>query len=379
MIYLRYNSIIAALCLLLSCGPEPLQIDDLDPNSPLNSIRMPPGFNIRIYADNIANARGMALSPGGTLFVGSRREGKVYALQNLDGDHKAEKMYTVDTDLRMPSGVAFREGALFVGAVNQILRYDNIESNLENPPEPVIVLDNLPSERHHGWKYLGFGPDGRLYVPVGAPCNICNKEEEDQRYASILSMNPDGSDIQVFASGVRNTVGFDWHPLTNELWFTDNGRDLMGNEIPPDELNHAPTSGLHFGYPFHHATNVTDPEFGDQRAKETTVSPVQDLGPHVAAIGMAFYEGSMFPEEYRNQIFIAEHGSWNRDSKIGYRITLVRLDENNKSLGYEVFAKGWLQGEEQWGRPSDVLVVPDGALLVSDDQAGIVYRISYNE
>lgn len=374
----RISIVIALSAMSVSCGPEPLQIDDLDPNSPLHLIRMSPGFNIRVFADNVANARAMAVSPTGTVFVGSRREGKVYALQDLDGDSKAEKVYTIASGLKMPSGVAFRDGALYVGAINRILRFDDIENHLENPREPTVVTDTLPSDQHHGWKYIGFGPDGRLYVPVGAPCNICNKAEDDSRYASVLSMNADGSDVKVYASGVRNTVGFDWHPITNELWFTDNGRDLMGNEVPPDELNHAPTEGLHFGYPFHHATSVADPEFGTQRAKDTTVSPVQDLGPHVAAIGMSFYDGTMFPAEYRNQIFIAEHGSWNRDTKLGYRITLVRLDGSGKSLGYEVFAEGWLQGEEQWGRPADVLVTPDGALLVSDDQAGTIYRISYD-
>ena len=369
--------LVVSFLLAAACGPEPLQIDELAPDSPLNSIRLPAGFSIRIYADNIANARAMAVSPDGTVFVGSKREGSVYALQDLDGDNKAERTFTVATGLNMPSGVAFRNGSLYVGSVNQILRYDNIETQLENPPEPVIVTDSLPSDRHHGWKYIAFGPDDRLYVPVGAPCNICNKEGEDERYASILSMNADGTDVKVYASGVRNTVGFDWQPATGDLWFTDNGRDLMGNEIPPDELNRAASEGLHFGYPFHHGTDIPDPEFGHMRAKSTTVSPVQDLGPHVAAIGMSFYRGTMFPAEYVNQVLIAEHGSWNRDEKIGYRVTLVRVDETGESLGYEVFAEGWLQGEEQWGRPADVLTMADGAILVSDDQAGIIYRISY--
>jgi glucose/arabinose dehydrogenase len=298
----------------------------------------------------------------------------VYALRDLDGDHDADTLFTLAAGLSMPNGVAFRDGALYVAEVSRVRRYDNIEANLGNPPAPVIVNDAFPSDRHHGWKFIRFGPDGKLYVPVGAPCNVC--EESDARYASIMRMNPDGSGLEVFASGVRNTVGFDWHPGTQELWFTDNGRDLMGNDIPPDELNRAPTAGLHFGFPYHHGKTIADPTFGNRRARSTTVPPVQELDPHVAAIGMRFYTGAMFPPAYRNQIFIAEHGSWNRDTKIGYRVTLVRLN-GNEPVSYEVFAEGWLQGDEAWGRPADVLVMPDGALLVSDDQADMIYRIAY--
>lgn len=372
---------LSCLCLALiaasaACDSKPLPINDLDPNSPLNQIQLPPGFKVRVFASGVDNARAMALSPNGTLFVGSLQSGNVYALQDLDNDHRADTLYTIASGLLMPSGVAFRDGALYVGAVNRILRYDNIEANLGQPPQPVVVVDNLPGDRHHGWKFIAFGPDGKLYVPVGGPCNVCNKENDDPRYASILRMNPDGSDVEIFAHGVRNTVGFDWQPGTQELWFTDNGRDLMGNDIPPDELNHAPTAGLHFGFPFHHGTNIPDPEFGAHRPKETTVSPAQELGPHVAAIGMRFYTGTVFPEEYRNQIFIAEHGSWNRDEKIGYRVMVVKLN-GNQPISYEVFAEGWLQGQDYWGRPADVQVMPDGSLLISDDQAGAIYRVTY--
>jgi len=261
-----------------------------------------------------------------------------------------------------------------VSAVNRILRYDDIERRLENPPAAVLVTDKLPGDTHHGWKFIAFGADGKLYVPVGAPCNIC--EPDAQRYANIMRMNADGSAIEVYAFGVRNSVGFDWHPQTRELWFTDNGRDLLGDDLPPDELNHAPRAGMHFGYPYCHGGDLPDPEFGARRKCNEFAAPVQNLGPHVAALGMRFYSGAMFPPEFRNQIFIAEHGSWNRSRKIGYRISLVRL-QGNKAVAYETFASGWLQGETAWGRPSDVLVMPDGSLLVADDYAGAIYRIVY--
>jgi len=238
------------------------------------------------------------------------------------------------------------------------------------------VNDSLPQDRHHGWKFIRFGPDGMLYLQVGAPCNIC--EPKDERYASIMRMKPDGTDLEIFAKGIRNTVGFDWHPQTQELWFTDNGRDYMGNDQPPDELDYAPQKGLHFGFPYCHGANIPDPEFGREHKCEEFTPPAMALGPHVAAIGMRFYTGTMFPEEYRNQIFIAEHGSWNRSTPIGYRVTLVRL-QNNRAVEYKVFAEGWLQNGRGWGRPADVQVMPDGALLVSDDEAGTIYRISYSK
>jgi glucose/arabinose dehydrogenase len=341
---------------------------------PLSQITLPPGFTIEVFAADVANARSMTLSPGGVLFVGTRREGKVYAIVDRDKDNRADRVYTIASGLNMPNGVAFRDGSLYVAEVSRILRYDDIEANLESPPKPAVVHDTLPTERHHGWKFIAFGPDGLLYVPVGAPCNIC--ESEDPRFASITRMKPDGSGFEVFAHGVRNTVGFDWHPATRELWFTDNGRDMMGDDVPPDELNHAPKAGMHFGYPYCHGGTIKDPEFGDKRPCSAFTPPAQKLGPHVAAIGMRFYTGTMFPAEYRNHIFIAEHGSWNRSTPIGYRVMLVKLD-GNKAVSYEPFAEGWLQGGKAWGRPADVLVMPDGALLVSDDSAGVIYRISH--
>ena len=342
----------------------------------LDTIRLPAGFAIEVYAEGVANARAMALGANGTLFVGSRGAGNVYALRDEDGDNKADKGWLIDSGLDMPSGLAFRDGALYVGAVSTILRYDDIESRLADPPDPVVVTDALPGDSHHGWKYLGFGPDGALYVPVGAPCNVCLR---DDPYASILKMDPDSGAWGVFVRGVRNSVGFDFHPDTGELWFTDNGRDMLGDDVPPCELNHASAAGQHFGFPYCHGGTIQDPEYGGQRACDEFAPPAQPLGPHVAPLGMKFYTGAMFPPAYRGQIFIAEHGSWNRSRKIGYRVSLVRIDSAGTATAYEPFAEGWLQGQDNWGRPADVLVMPDGALLVSDDQAGAIYRISYQD
>lgn len=342
---------------------------------PLDKIQLPEGFEIGIYADEVENARQMVLGDQGTLFVGSRGAGKVHAVVDEDGDGRADRTYLVAEGLNMPSGVAFRDGSLYVAAVSRILRYDDIEKRLDDPPEPVVVSNAFPSDAHHGWKFIAFGPDGKLYVPVGAPCNICN----EPGYAAIKRINPDGSGLEDYSMGVRNSVGFDWHPDTGELWFTDNGRDLMGDDLPPDELNRAPGPGLHFGYPYCHGIDINDPEFGSGVDCSEYVPPAQPLGPHVAALGMTFYTGDMFPKRYRNQIFIPEHGSWNRSEKIGYRITLVSLDENSRATDYEVFAEGWLQGQSEWGRPAALLVLPDGSLLVADDAASVIYRITYRE
>ncbi len=339
-----------------------------------SEIKLPPGFKIEIFADNVPGARSMALSPNGVLFVGTR-DNNVYAIVDTNKDNKADDVIIIASGLNSPNGVAFRNGSLYVAEISKVWRYDDIENNMNNPPEPVLVSDGFPNDGHHGWKFIAFGPDGKLYVPVGAPCNICLRDD-DQRYASIMRMNPDGSELEVFAHGIRNTVGFSWHPQTNELWFTDNGRDMLGDDIPPDELNRASQKDLHFGYPFVHGGDIPDPDFGVGVDLNQYVKPMQKLGPHVAALGMRFYTGTMFPEEYRNQIFIAEHGSWNRSKKIGYRVMLVKLS-GNEVVSYEPFAEGWQQGDSVSGRPVDVLVMPDGSLLVSDDYGGVIYRISY--
>lgn len=338
----------------------------------LDRIRLPPGFTINIFADQLPNARVMVLGDRGTLFVSTRERGVIYALRDSDGDGRAESRWTIARDLKMPNGIAFRNGALYVAAVERILRYDHIEDRLEEPPKPVLITDDLPDDGAHGWRYIAFGPDNKLYVAVGAPCNICDKKG----YAEIRRLNADGSGMETFARGVRNTVGFTWNPQDQTFWFTENGRDWLGDDQPPDELNHAPQAGLHFGYPYCHGDDLLDPEFGKDKHCADYTRPVQKLGPHVAALGLAFYTGVQFPERYRGQIFIAEHGSWNRSAKIGYRVSLVTL-RDGKAVSYEPFAEGWLDGEKVLGRPAYVLVMPDGSLLVSDDRSDVIYRIRY--
>lgn len=344
---------------------------------PLDKIKLPAGFSIEIYAE-VDNARSMALSPSGVLYVGNRNEDKVYAVKDTDGDFKADKKWVIASGLNMPNGVAFRDGDLYVAEVSRITKYPKIESSLASPPKPVVIKEDYPTETHHGWKYIAFGPDGKLYVPVGAPCNIC--ESKDEIFASITRLNADGTGREVYAKGVRNTVGFTWHPDTKALWFTDNGRDMLGDEIPACELNVATKAGMHFGYPYCHQGDIKDPEFGDKHPCSDFVKPADKLGPHVAPLGLKFYTGKMFPPSYQKQLFVAEHGSWNRTKKSGYNVTLVKV-ANSKVTSHEVFASGWLDEDTQkvWGRPVDVLMLPDGSMLVSDDQANVIYRISYKK
>ncbi len=345
----------------------------------LNAIVLPDGFEIDVFA-RVNNARSLALTPNGTLFVGNRGGDKVYAIRDTDGDWKADEKYVIASGLRMPNGIAYKDGSLYVAEVSKLWRFDNIEENLDNPPEPVNIYDDYPTDGHHGWKYIAFGPDGKLYVPVGAPCNIC--ESKNEMYASITRMNPDGSGREVYAHGVRNTVGFTWHPDTNEMWFTDNGRDWLGNDEPPCELNRVSEAGQHFGYPYCHGGYFKDPEFGHKRPCDDFVKPAQNLGPHVAPLGLKFCTSDAFPAEYKNKIFIAEHGSWNRDADVGHtghKITLVS-EENGEGVAYEDFATGFLNKETNtaWARPVDLIFAPDGSMLVSDDLAGTIFRISYN-
>jgi glucose/arabinose dehydrogenase len=340
---------------------------------PVDSIRLPPGFRIAVFTASVPGARSLALGDKGTVFVGTRKD-TVYAVVDADRDGVAERVQPVARGLDTPNGVAFRQGALYVAEVSRVLRYDGIEDRLGSPPAPVTVVDGLPKERHHGWKFIAFGPDGRLYVPVGAPCNVC--ESKDPRFASILRFTAEGEPVDTMAHGVRNTVGFDWEPGTGVLWFTDNGRDLLGDDVPPDELNRAPDAGRHYGYPYCHGGTIPDPVLGRGRPCSEFLPPARALDPHVAAIGMRFYRGSRFPPEYRGQALIAEHGSWNRSQKVGYRVMLVKV-KDGQALSYEPFAEGWLQGQDDWGRPVDVLELPDGSLLVSDDKADAIYRITY--
>ncbi|MSR22315.1 MAG: sorbosone dehydrogenase family protein [Gemmatimonadetes bacterium] len=354
-----------------TAGPLPMALE---------KITMPPGFHIQLFAQGLTAARSMAIGDNGTLFVGTfglitgeGNVGKVYAVRDNDGDYRADQVLTYASGLNTPNGIAFRDGDLYVGEMNRIVRYDDVESRLENPPQPVVLKDGLPTDGQHQWRYLEFGPDGKLYFGVGAPCNIC---ERDDPYASIVRMNLDGTEFEIYARGVRNSVGLAFDPETGDLWFTDNGRDLLGDNLPSDELNHATGRGQHFGYPYCHQGDVVDPDFGRPGVCANYRPPEVKMGPHVAAIGLTFYTGDMFPAQYKNQIFVAEHGSWNRTTPLGYRLAVVRV-QDGRSSGQEVFAQGWFDGSEVWGRPADVLPMPDGSLLVSDDLQGAIYRITY--
>ncbi|MEZ5557217.1 MAG: PQQ-dependent sugar dehydrogenase [Pseudomonadales bacterium] len=343
-------------------------------------LRVPDGFAVTMLNDRVENARQMALGGDGTLYVGTQRAGRVYALPQLLGDAPRADVVVLAEDLDLPSGVAYRDGDLYVGAVSRVLRFPAVATHLQPNAPYQVVTDRLPAERHHGWKYLGFGPDGMLYVPVGAPCNLCLSE--DPRFASLLRMDPASGATTVYASGIRNTVGFDWHPGTGNLWFTDNGRDLLGDDVPPEEVNEVTAPGQHFGYPFVHAGDIRDPELGATADPADYVPPRVKIQAHSAALGMKFYRGSAFPARYRGALFIAEHGSWNRSSKVGYQVSVVTFDAAGFP-SYAPFVTGWLNDadggrtETSWGRPNDVLVAPDGSLLISDDQAGAIYVVRY--
>lgn len=341
------------------------------PELPLGSLRLLPGYAIEIFA-RVPSARSLALGPPGVVFVGTRDGGSVYALLDRDRDGRAEQVKTVASGLQWPNGVAFKDGSLFVAELRRILRFDGVERWLSGDgpaPRPVVVLDDLPKERHHGWKFLRFGPDGKLYFGIGAPCNVCLREDP---FASIARVSRDGSGFEIVARGIRNTVGFDWHPQTRELWFTENGADEMGDDVPSDELDRVTRAGQHFGYPFCHEGRVADPRFGKDRPCSGFVPPVHRLGAHVAALGMRFAAGPALPEPLRGKILVAEHGSWNRSTPVGYRVVVVDPEGKQPET---VLADGWLRGERAWGRPVDVELLPDGSVLVSDDEAGVVYRI----
>jgi glucose/arabinose dehydrogenase len=341
-------------------------------------IKLPEGFSISVFASGIKSARQMALSPEGTLYVGSRDAGKVYALPGA-GSTKGEwtgKLIEIATGLNEPNGVAFHKGSLYVAEVSRILRFDKIEGALNKPPKPFVLREDYPKDKWHGWKYISVGPDGWLYVPVGAPCNKC--VIDDPVYASITRLSLDGKKREIVAHGVRNSVGFDWNPATRQLWFTDNGADMMGDDQPSDELNVVTKPGLRFGFPYCHEGRIKDDKFAGDQDCSAFKPPRARLGAHTASLGMKFYRGSLFPREYRGRIFIAQHGSWNRSKKVGYRlITVDTAAEGGATV--KPFADGWLQGESAWGRPVDIIEMPDGSLLVSDDEKGQIYRISYSK
>jgi len=383
-----FFTIFSMILLLHSCNNEKTKVEETSGNTTdssstsanndplykkyhLDKIKLPEGFKIAVFA-KVDNARSLCVSPSGTIFVGTKGD-KVYAITNKD----SVKVYEIASGLTAPNGVAFKDGSLFIGATSTIYRLDNIESSLANPPKPVVVYDKYPSDEHHGLRFIAFGPEGKLYIPVGAPCNVCDPKPP---YASITRMNADGTGYEVFARGIRNTVGFDWNPNTKQIWFTDNGRDNLGDDIPSDELNTAPKEGLHFGYPYCHQGNILDEEFGKGKNCSDYTAPTELLGAHVASLGMRFNTGKMFPDEYKNAIFIAEHGSWNRSTPIGYRIAVVKMDANSNPQKPEVFGEGWLQNiRDVNGRPVDVQFLSDGSMLVSDDYNGVIYRISYQK
>jgi glucose/arabinose dehydrogenase len=336
---------------------------------PLQQLRVPDGFRVELWASGIHNARSLALGSRGTVFVGSRVAGKVYAVRERGG---RREVITLASGLQQPNGIAFRHGALYVVETSRVLRFDDIESRLEAPPAPVIVYDRLPKETHHHWRYAAFGPDGALYVAIGAPCNIC---EPSAQHAQIRRIDLYTGRTTVVASGVRNSVGFDWHPITHELWFTDNGRDWAEADRVPDELNRIAKVGAHFGFPYCHGGDFPDPELAKGHRCSEFVAPALKLGPNVAALGMRFYTGTMYPPDYRGNLFIALRGSWNRERKTGFAVMRVVLD-GDRVVRYEPFVTGWMNDERFWGRPVDVLVMPDGALLISDDHAGALFRVS---
>ena len=362
-------------------GPlgQKISIADAKADVQLDKLKLPEGFSIDVWAAEVPNARSMAVSESGIVFVGNRQENNVYALVDENGDGKADSKYVLATDLRMPNGVAVKDGDLYVAEVSRVLRFKDIENNLTKPSYEV-VYEGYPDEAHHGWKFIAFGPDGLLYIPVGAPCNIC--VSEDPIFASItrLDVSKAGAKPEVYAHGVRNSVGMTWHPETKELWFTDNGRDMLGDDTPDCELNKAIALGQHFGYPYWHAGTIKDPEVGSE-GKEASfyTAPEAKLGAHTAPLGLRFYTGDQFPASYKNQLFIAKHGSWNRSTKSGYEVILARLDAAGKVSRQEVMVSGWLDQatQEAWGRPVDVQQLADGSLLISDDVANCIYRLSY--
>ena len=353
--------------------PHPPGVTALDAaDIPTSSLKVPAGFKIELWASGMPNARSMVQSPKGTVFVGTRFTGNVYAVVEEGG---VRKVKIIDKGLHRPNGVAFRNGSLYVAELSRILRYDNVEANLDQVQKPTVIFDALPKDEPHGWKFMKLSPDGKyLYFQIGTPANIV---VPPVTHATIVRLNLDTNVLETMAHGVRNSVGMDFHPVTGELWFTNNGRDWVSDEGPNDTLNRLVHKGMNFGYPFCHQGDMLDPEFGKGRSCAEFDKPVLKIGPHVAALGMRFYTGKQFPVEYKNNIFIAEHGSWNRSQLSGYEVIRVVLDAKGNVLKKEPFITGWSNGKEFWGRPADVQVLSDGSMLISDDTAGAIFRVSY--
>ena len=338
----------------------------------LGQLKLPKGFKIDVFASGIANARSLRIGDKGTVFVSNRVLDKVYAIVERGGKRETK---VIASGLDRPNGLAFHNGTLYIGEGTKISKLEKIEDNVDNPGKPVVIYSDLPNHQSHGWKFIAIGPDNKLYINVGAPCNIC---EPPATNAQIRRINLDGSGAEPFALGVRNSVGFDWHPITKDLYFTDNGRDWLSEDLPEDELNRVTKVGQHFGFPYCHQGNFTDRDVGWGRSCDEFVKPVALLGPHSAALGMRFYTGNMFPREYRNAAFIARHGSWNRTKKIGGDVVVAKLNVDGTVKSVEPFITGFLQNNQYWGRPVDVHVMKDGSMLISDDYAGAVYRVTYS-
>lgn len=337
-------------------------------------LAVPPGFQLTIYADNVPNARQMVWGDDGVLFVGSREQGNVYALRDNNGDGHAEQRWVIAKRLNMPSGVAFKKGSLYVAAVDKIYRFDTITQHLENPPPPTVLYQQLPDDYHHGWKYLQFNRAGELLIPVGMPCNICQRD--DQRYGTILALNLTSKQTRIIAQGIRNSVGFAYSPQSGLLWFSDNGRDMLGDDLPPEEINVVTEQGEHFGFPYWHAGDIKEHRYQGPPAS-TFTPPVAKLQAHVAPLGMAFYQGTVFPENWQG-LYVAEHGSWNRSKKVGYQVVMIPNNGRDVTAPIKPLVSGWLQDNGKvTGRPVDVLNHPDGSVLISDDLGGVIYKLSY--
>jgi glucose/arabinose dehydrogenase len=339
---------------------------------PVKKFKLPPGFKVEVWQDGILDARGMREGDKGTVFVSSLFvAGKIYAVTSKGGKREVK---TIAEKLFLPNGIEFHKGSLYVATPKDLTRYDNIEANLDNPPKPVMVYDQFPGDVPHGWKFIKVGPDGKMYFPVGAPCNIC---EPSEKYSRIFRMNLDGSGVEPVVFGMRNTVGFDWHPKTKELWFGDNQRDWLSEDMPLDELNRVSKKGQHFGFPYCHSGIMADPEHGWGKSCKDYVAPALTIGPHAAPLGMRFYNGKMFPEKYRNAIFLTRHGPWNRTQKYA-DVVAVFIDGKGKAR-MEPFLTGLVENNTYLARMADVMVMKDGSLLVSDDHNGAIYRVSYGK